>query len=180
MACSGRRLHSYSWLLVNSWRKNSRNPFQTYMVGSKSGSKSWLQGRTPAWSTELAFQAPCGTGNQNRTQDWALDYHNKLRTRTILRAHSQNLFWRQSYPPPVYASRARRCWLQNEDNLRGTDHVRCSYIGRLKEIYHRIKQGLERNRTDIRRLKVTEINYNTVATSYKVYIYIYYLFMYFI
>ena len=78
---------------------------------------------------------------------------------------------------PVYASWARRHWLQNGDNLRETDHVRCSYIGRQKEIYQRIKERLERNRPDIRRLKVTEIYYKTVATSYKIYIYIYYLFI---
>ena len=118
---------------------------------------------------------PCRTGSRTGTWDWALYWRNKLRARIIFRARPLIFLPPTSpYPPP---SRLHiLCTL-----LLATDRIQ--YMGtqprtlpaqwRTEEIYRHkrqgiwcIKQGLDRNQTEIRRSKITNIYYNTVMPCY--------------
>ena len=62
------------------------NPFHTNVAVSASRLQSSSRGCTPAWSTELVFRVPYGTGNCTGTWDWASAWRNKSRARITPRS----------------------------------------------------------------------------------------------
>ena len=149
--------------------------FQTYVIGSTPISKSRLQGCNHTWSADLAFPFPYG--NRSRTGTWYWDsyWRNNFCARIILCTHSRNIFTTNVSPPsPLIRSSCAHChWLRTGDRLQGPDHLRHRHCGIQKERYRskiqrfwRIYQGSDRNRTEVGRIKVTDIDYNTVEPYY--------------
>ena len=99
----------------------------------------------------------------------------KLRARIISRAHSRNFFATNVPPsfPLVRSSRAECHWLLTGDILQGPYHVFYWHSGRQKErrrhknqVSWHINQRLEISWKEIGRPKVTDVEYNTVASYY--------------
>ena len=119
-------------------------------------SQSRSQGLHIKLFAEFTSPVPCRTGRRTRTWHWASAWRNKLQAIIISRAHPQKIFHHLCDPPPPNFCTARTLSMATNGSNQWWN---------TEERYWSINQGSEKNRTEIGRPKVINIDYNTVAPS---------------
>ena len=135
------------------------NPFHTCEAGLTVGLKSRYQDHTNAWSAELDSSFPCGTRSHTGTPHWASGWNIKSRARIILRVKSRVIIRHPCNPiphPPHFHTMRRTTY---DGRWRGKNRSE-------NQVYRRINQKLNENRTKLGKLQVTDIEITHQRSQY--------------
>ena len=149
--------------------KNLRNPFHAYMDGSTAGSQLRFWGLNPAWYTYLSPSVPYRTGNRAGTKDQTSAW-----CKIALFPHIRAIFLQPELPRLPPGSFVNRLCDLCGQKLGGIYGDPLTYVSstvederkyrRKNQLIRRIRQGLDRNWTEIRRPKVTDIGYDKLSS----------------